>query len=169
MSDFQTVPARSHVRYTLEPLEGPYSASERVLDPVGDGQPYRIVSEEVIWPEAPAVLAVVEEPDERVPGRWVRRRVPAVRGRQDPLAAPHSERSTQSCVYTSTDGRILHPGDQAEGAPGRVLDWEGAAIVPLALVERLRALVIGDGRVPVADVMAAARDLIEEHDALRQR
>lgn len=161
------LPARSHVRYTLEPVQGPYSASERVLDPVGDGQPYRIVSEEVMWPTVPAVLAVVEEPDPRRPGVVNRRQVPAVRGRQDPLAAPSAPSPLHSCVYTSTDGRTLHPADQEPGSPSRVLDWEEAAIVPLALLERLRRTVIGDGRVPVADVMRACRDLIEEADALR--
>ena len=161
------LPARSHVRYTLEPVQGPYSASERVLDPVGDGQPYRIVSEEVMWPTVPAVLAVVEEPDPRRPGVVNRRQVPAVRGRQDPLAAPAAPSPLHSCVYTSTDGRTLHPADQDPGSPSRVLDWEEAAIVPLALLEQLRRTVIGDGRVPVADVMRACRDLLEEADALR--
>lgn len=161
------LPARSHVRYTLEPVQGPYSASERVLDPVGDGQPYRIVSEEVMWPTVPAVLAVVEEPDPRRPGVVNRRQVPAVRGRQDPLAAPSAPSPLHSCVYTSTDGRTLHPADQEPGSPSRVLDWEEAAIVPLALLEQLRRTVIGNGQVPVADVMRACRDLLEEADALR--
>ena len=161
------LPARSHVRYTLEPVQGPYSASEKVLDPVGDGQPYRIVSEEVMWPTVPAVLAVVEEPDPRRPGVVNRRQVPAVRGRQDPLAAPSAPSPLHSCVYTSTDGRTLHPADQSPGSPSRVLDWEEAAIVPLALLEQLRRTVIGDGRVPVSDVMRACRDLLEEADALR--
>lgn len=160
------LPARSHVRYTLEPVQGPYSASERVLDPVGDGQPYRIVSEEVMWPTVPAVLAVVEEPDPRRPGVVNRRQVPAVRGRQDPLAAPSAPSPLHSCVYTSTDGRTLHPADQEPGSPSRVLDWEEAAIVPIALLEQLRRTVIGDGQVPVADVMRACRDLLEEADAL---
>lgn len=160
------LPARSHVRYTIEPVQGPYSASERVLDPVGDGQPYRIVSEEVMWPTVPAVLAVVEEPDPRRPGVVNRRQVPAVRGRQDPLAAPSASSPLHSCVYTSTDGRTLHPADQEPGSPSRVLDWEEAAIVPRALLEQLRRTVIGDGQVPVADVMRACRDLIEEADAL---
>jgi hypothetical protein len=161
------LPARSHVRYTLEPVQGPYSASERVLDPVGDGQPYRIVSEEVMWPTVPAVLAVVEEPDPRRPGVVNRRQVPAVRGRQDPLVAPSAPSSLHSCVYTSTDGRTLHPADQEPGSPSRVLDWEEAAIVPLASLEQLRRTVIGDGQVPVAAVMRACRDLLEEADALR--
>jgi hypothetical protein len=161
------LPARSHVRYTLEPVQGPYSASERILDPVGDGQPYRIVSEEVMWPTVPAVLAVIEEPDPRRPGVVNRYQVPAVRGRQDPLAAPSAPSPLHSCVYTSTDGRTLHPADQEPGSPSRVLDWEEAAIVPLAPLEQLRRTVIGDGQVPVADVMRACRDLLEEADALR--
>jgi hypothetical protein len=167
MSAQNPLPARSHVRYTLEPVQGPYNASERVLDPLGDGQPYRIVAEEVMWPTVPAVLAVVEEPDPRRPGVTVRRQVPAVRGRQDPLAAPSAPSTLHSCVYTSTDGRTLHPADQELGSPSRVLDWEEAAIVPLALLEQLRRTVVGDGRVPVADVMRACRDLLTEADALR--
>lgn len=161
------LPARSHVRYTLEPVDGPVGPGEHTLDPVGDGQPYRIVAEEVMWPTVPAVLAVVEEPDPRRPGVTVRRQVPAVRGRQDPLAAPSAPSALHSCVYTSTDGRTLHPADQEPGSPSRVLDWEEAAIVPLALLEQLRRTVVGDGQVPVADVMRACRDLLEEADALR--
>lgn len=161
------LPARSHVRYTLEPVDGPLAPAEHVLDPIGDGQPYRIVSEEVMWPTVPAVLAVVEEPDPRRPGVVNRRQVPAVRGRQDPLAAPSAPSPLHSCTYTATDGRTLHPADQAPGSPSRVLDWEEAAIIPLALLEQLRRTVIGDGQVPVADVMRACRDLIEEADALR--
>lgn len=161
------LPARSHVRYTLEPVQGPYNASERVLDPMGDGQPYRIVSEEVMWPTVPAILAVVEEPDPRRPGVVNRRQVPAVRGRQDPLAAPSAPSPLHSCVYTSTDGRTLHPADQAPDSPSRVMDWEEAAIVPLAVLEQLRRTVIGKGQVPVADVMRACRDLLAEADALR--
>ena len=164
------LPARSHVRYTLEPVDGsvsPVGLGEHTLDPLGDGQPYRIVGEEVMWPTVPAVLAVVEEPDPRRPGTVVRRQVPAVRGRQDPLAAPSAPSALHSCVYTSTDGRTLHPADQEPGSPSRVLDWEEAAIVPLALLEQLRRTVVGDGQVPVADVMRACRDLLTEADALR--
>jgi len=167
MNAIAPLPARSHVRYTLEPVQGPLNASERVLDPIGDGQPYRIVAEEVMWPTVPAVLAVVEEPDPRRPGVTVRRQVPAVRGRQAPLAAPSAPSALHSCVYTSTDGRTLHPADQEPGSPSRVLDWEEAAIVPLALLEQLRRTVVGDGQVPVADVMRACRDLLAEADALR--